>query len=35
MLLARTGMLAVRASRAGTAHKAAQAPMAVPVTSGR
>jgi hypothetical protein len=35
MLLARTGMLAVRASRAGTAHPAAQAPMAVPVTSGR
>jgi len=35
MLLARTGMLAVRASRAGAAHAATQAPMAVPVTSGR
>jgi hypothetical protein len=35
MLLARTGMLAVRASRAVTSHPAAQAPMAVPVTSGR
>ena len=35
MLLARTGMLAIRANRAGTAHAAAQAPVAVPVTSGR
>ncbi|HEY7262329.1 MAG TPA: hypothetical protein VH589_12695 [Trebonia sp.] len=36
MLLARTGALAVRASRAGAAHAATRAPKAaVPVTSGR
>jgi hypothetical protein len=35
MLLARTGTLAVRASRAGSAHAAARAPLAVPVASAR
>ena len=35
MLLARTGMLAVRASRTSTAHTATHDPMAIPVASGR
>lgn len=35
MLLARTGALAVRTSRAGAAHAATQAPLAAPMPSGR